>query len=158
MTGTYFQLDDFGKPTSGELLFTYSGFAMSFGGVWHLITAGHVIEEIDEYLHHKNIRIREFNLLDWVGTNARHNTLIPFDYENAAPSGVCDKDLGVDFGFLVLSNRDKRLLEANGIIAFEEKDWIKQPKDEDFLAYCLLGVPKQGDCTINHCPKSTCSR
>ena len=143
LTGTYFQLDDSGKPVSGELIFTYSAFVMSFGGVWFLTTAGHVIKEINKFTQHKNIKIREFNLLDWTGTNAKHDTLIPFDYENAAPSGIYDKEFGVDFGYMILSNHDKRLLQANGIIAFEEKDWIKQPKDEDYVAYCVLGVPKQ---------------
>ena len=143
LTGTYFQLDDSGKPTSGELLFTYSAFVMSFGGVWFLITAGHVIKEINEYIHHKNIKIREFDLLDWTGTDAKHDTLIPFDYESAAPNELWNKERGVDFGFLVLSDHYKTLLQANGIIAFEEKDWIKQPKDEDYVAYCVLGVPKQ---------------
>ncbi|MGO9107702.1 MAG: hypothetical protein ACLP9L_00585 [Thermoguttaceae bacterium] len=42
MTGTYFQLDDSGKFISDELLFAYSGFAMSFGSAWFLVTAGHV--------------------------------------------------------------------------------------------------------------------
>jgi len=143
LTGTYFQLDDSGKPTSDELLFTYSAFAMSFDGMWFLMTAGHVIKEINKYFHHKRIKIREFNLLDWTGTDAKHDTLIPFDYENAAPSGLWDKELGVDFGYLVLSDHDKRLLQANGILAFEEKDWIKQPKDEDYIAYCVLGVPQE---------------
>jgi hypothetical protein len=143
LTGTYYQCDDSGKPTSGELLFTYSAFIMSFRGIWHLITAGHVVKEINEYIHHRNIRLNEFNLLDWLGTDAKHNTLIPFDYESASPTGVHDEELGVDFGVLVPSDNDRRLLEANGIIAFEEKDWIKQPKDDEYIAYCLLGVPKQ---------------
>ena len=143
MTGTYFQLDDSGKPTSDELLFTYSGFAMSFGSAWFLVTAGHVIKEINEYIHHKNIRIKEFNLLDWTGTDAKHKTLIPFNFEGSCPYGLSDEQLGVDFGYLALSEHDKRLLQSNGIIAFEEKDWIKQPKSEDFIAHCVLGVPQE---------------
>jgi hypothetical protein len=140
----YYHVDNAGKVTAGPFLAACSGFVMSFGEVWYLITAGHVIsgkESLNELFASPNVKIVECFLVDLFGLDAKHQNTIPFDYEGSIRYGV-DKD-GVDWGFVMLNPNLRRLLETNGVVAVAETNWMLQHRVEDFFGYLLLGIPKE---------------
>jgi len=140
----YHHLDEQGKVTGKARLLACSGFVMSFGEVWYLITAGHVISgknSLDELFNSPRVRVDECFLVDFFGLEAKHRNTIPFDYRGSIRYGV-DVD-GVDWGFVMLTSNERRLLEANGIVAVAEVNWMRQDRVKDWLAYLLLGIPNE---------------
>ena len=140
----YYHLDNEGKVIDDPFLTACSGFVMSFGPMWYLITAGHVIsgkDSFDELFASPNVQITECFLVDFFGLDARHKTTIPFNYRDSIRYGV-DQD-GWDWGFVMLNPNERRLLEANGIVAVAERNWMLQHRIKDFIGFLLLGIPTE---------------
>lgn len=115
-----------------------SAFLMSIYDQWLLMTAGHNIDEVNEAKRH-GFRIESASLIDTVGSQARHQWPIPFDYDGATPVNLC-YDEKFDYGIIFIRDHFRRLLEANGIQPFNEEAWLKEPNRVD--AYVLIGMPK----------------
>src|SRR5688572_29881870 len=75
-------LDRHGKPIPGRTtLANASGFLMVYRGVWFLLTAGHVIRDMDELLKsHEDGRLTVV-LVDGLGYEAQFAQAYPFPYE-----------------------------------------------------------------------------
>src|ERR1051325_5227453 len=75
------------KPNTEEpdqlRFFSYSGFILSFNGLWCLATAGHILGDLEQHLRDGSIRVVRYMLLDDFGSNATSHDPIPFDYGRA---------------------------------------------------------------------------
>jgi hypothetical protein len=131
-----------GEPTNDLKFYCYSGTILSIKGQWNFLTAGHVLEEIESNKKQGRIIIKEAKLIDYFGNIVVNWEPIPFDYENSPKFFVFDEMKGLDFGLILLSQYYRNLLEFNGIIAVEEKNWKSQP-DEFFEKYWMIGLPKE---------------
>jgi hypothetical protein len=133
-------IDREGRDVGEESFVACSGFIMSLRGTWCLVTAGHCIENIEKPLRAKKIRLTQCRLADYFGTAPRVAEPIPFDYEAAHPLFICDVSAGLDFAMVPLRDIYRRNLEANGIRAISEENWVNQPTTYDFFS--ILGLPE----------------
>jgi hypothetical protein len=122
--GSCIALDDQGKDTGEEQFFAFSGFVLSVRGEWCLVTAGHAIKDLEDLLRNRRIRPTNCCLADYFGSNPRSFESIPFDYEGAGKLFSDDEQAGLDFALIALRPLDRWNLEANGIRAISEADWI----------------------------------
>jgi len=116
-----------------------SGFVISVRGVWFLVTAGHVIDDLEKRFVHSH-DLREMFIHDGFGTTIE----LPqsgFDWRGANKGAIFDKEAGVDFGFIVLRPMYRKLLKKAGVVALEEHMWKRPPSD--MHGYLLWGVPNQ---------------
>jgi hypothetical protein len=141
LAGSYVEIDVAGRDVGQEKFFAYSGFIMSVRGVWCLVTAGHCLENLDQPLRAKRIRLTNCVLADYFGDAPRVREPMPFDYDGAQALAVHDLAAGLDFGLLPLRPFYRMSLEANGIRAISEENWVAQEPDAcDFFA--ILGLPE----------------
>jgi hypothetical protein len=139
--GSYVALDGAGRAVGRQQFFAYSGFILSVRGVWCLVTAGHCIENLENPLRDRKIRLLHCCLADYFGTAPRVKEPIPFDYENAGRIFIHEPQAGLDFALVTLRPFYQMSLEANGIRAICEENWIHQDHSAcDFFA--LLGLPE----------------
>jgi hypothetical protein len=141
LSGWYQWVNSDGKPFGEKYFFSYSGFVISIQGVWNLVTAGHILEELEQSLKDKKIQITECSLVDIFGLNAASNIPIPFDYNHAPKFFIYNKEEGVDFGLVIIRSHYRDLLKTNGIVPIQEKDWKNIP-DELASKHIMLGLPQ----------------
>ena len=132
-----FVLDN--KPP--EHHFNYSGFLASIYGQWFMITAGHILQELDPAIETGRLVFTGRVLADFYGEGAKHFQPIPFDYASHKRVHAYDKDL-IDFALIALSYLDVEQLKANGRMPFTfegrpERAW------EDYDGFAILGFPDE---------------
>lgn len=137
--GSYFQLNKQGKPTGKPAGFNFSAFVLSVRGQWNLVTAGHILSNLESHLNAKQIVLNHSYLVDSYGPDPTTSQPTPFVFEDA-PKMYVDRD-GLDFGLIALSQYYVESLRANGVLPFGEIDWVNQPVDFD--AFYLLGLPTE---------------
>jgi hypothetical protein len=139
----YVALDDKGMPVGKEQFLAHSAFVMSFRGLWFLVTAGHALESLDRRIQESRLKVTSCCIADYFGPGAKVHLPTPFHYDQDTVEGaVYDDALGFDFGLIYLREFLQRGLEANGVLAISENDWVNL--DElDFDLYYLLGFPKE---------------
>ena len=118
----------------------FSAFVISVNNIWFLITAGHCIGKVDKCLR-AGWLIENCLLLDGFGSEAKHHDAPHFDYLKEAHTYQDDRDLGLDYGVIVLREYYVNLLRANGVVALDETAWLDKP--ESPKAYFLMGLPDE---------------
>ncbi len=116
-----------------------SGFLMDVEGQWLLVTAGHVIRQMEE-----SFKAHPPEFLTMLDDLASRHDLPhgPFDFVSAPKFFVDDDTSGVDVGFIVLTPMYKAWLSAAGCVPFTEREWLGTPEIAD--AYYLIGMPFTG--------------
>jgi hypothetical protein len=151
---------DYGADEQGRLLgvpraISVSAFVMSFDDKWVLVTAGHILEDLDTLLR-SGRRMTTSVLLDAWSLGAQSTPPIPFMLEHVtklyryAPHG------GLDFGLIGVSPMYRKLLEANGVAPFAAGDW-ESHRDAEFDVYWMLGIPTE-KCDVLTTPTSQGTR
>jgi len=131
------------QEESGQLqFFSYSGFIVSFHGLWCLATAGHILEDLEQHLRERTLRVVSYALLDDFGPEVISHDPIPFDYGRAPKYYINNKEAGLDFALIGLSSYYQGLLQANGIVAISQENWEKQ-HEVDFGKYMMIGLPQK---------------
>jgi hypothetical protein len=120
----------------------YSGTLINIGGAVCFLTAGHVLQELEEYFAGDQVEITTTVLADTFGQHSVSNHPIPFDLKGARLFYIDDREEGLDFGVIVLDPHYVRLLSKNGMVALEEKNWIHQ-FEVRFDGYAMLGFPAE---------------
>jgi hypothetical protein len=149
--GNYIELDSAGRDIGEEKFFAYSGFVIAVRGVWCLVTAAHCIENLEKLLRAGRIRLRSCVLADCFGSKPRVAEPTPVDYEGAACIRVHGESAGLDFALIPIRPLYQMGLEANGIRAISEENWINHdPASCDFFAIlglseCLVPDPTELD-------------
>ena len=129
-----------GKPEDEEEFWAFSGFVMSFKGMWFFITAGHILKAVDDRLKDKTLAITGCRFADYFGMGTTVPLPTPFDYESAVKGYIDDDSVGLDIGMIYLSPLYREGFKKNGIIAIWDQDWVHQHKVE-FTKYYMLGFP-----------------
>jgi uncharacterized protein (DUF433 family) len=138
--GSYVPLDAQGHDAEAEKFFAFSGFILSVRGVWCLVTAGHAVQELEDNLRARRIRLANCCLADYFGSKPRVAEPMPFDYADCGKIFIDDEKEGLDFALLTIRSFYQMSLEANGIRAISEANWIAQDLSACEL-FALLGLP-----------------
>ena len=124
-------------PSYQPAAFAISSFVIAVQGLWCLVTAGHILSDLERRLKNGR-RIVKSRLIDAMA-GASGTGSIPFDLENA-PRWHIDDNAGLDYGVILLRPLFVHQLLAGGIQALTAESWIDIPSDPD--ACFLLGFPK----------------
>lgn len=125
-------------PDAAWQPFEVSGFVISVHGMWFFVTAGHVLDTIEEV--RKDQEFSGWYFDDSGAYGGEHHTSIPFDFDGSQKFSLVDLADGYDYGFLYLRPYYVNLLSGNGILAADENHWNNVPEECDW--YALVGIPE----------------
>lgn len=146
--GTYCPLDATGAACGEDTYYFYSAFVCELGDSTFILTAGHSIEAFVKNVTEKRISLGEQWLLDTFGVGATSKDLIPFNLLDHKIWHAFEQDAGMDAALILLSNNERRLLEANGINPLGPNNWIV-PAGDAVAGYILLGIPEERSHTVS---------
>lgn len=153
LTIDYIGLDQNGKRVGDERLYGISGFVMSFGGEWFLVTAGHALKDIDDKIATGRMELLGAAIQDHFGPDAKSLLPTMFEYASAHKCYIDRRDLGLDVGLIHLREFFRSSLELNRIVPVTESNWLKQPCD--MSDYMLFGIPQERTGPTNSRPGPT---
>jgi hypothetical protein len=134
------RLDENGR-SDGKIHFkAFSCVPMTIKGEWFLVTAGHILRELDDATRNKLIKITSCNFVDYFARAAVVEKPTPFDFTGAFKTYLYDDSRGLDFGLIRLPDLIRWGFEANKIVPFPCEQWI-HPDRLDFENYWMLGLP-----------------
>lgn len=140
--GSYRVLDTEGNLTGVEKFYSYTGFVISTGGHWFIVTAGHVLQDLEEKSRHKQILITGRVLADYFGTDALSTAPIPFDVLDEPKVFIDDTNLGLDVGVVYLRPYYRNLLRANNVLpAPFRREAISDYSQ--FYGFSIVGFPDE---------------
>ncbi len=119
--------------------FAISAFVIAVRDMWFLITAGHILHDIQERLANGRTIMKSRLLADFTPNPATSG--IPFPLEDSLQWHI-DSD-GVDYGVIPLRPGFVRPLVADGTLALTETCWNSCPNEVD--EHFLLGFPSQAN-------------
>jgi hypothetical protein len=129
------------KPIAPPGVLFYSSTVADMFGSWWLVTAGHIIKEIETRLQTRQIEIQDFRLLDHFGMGRDRMSYPVFDYVGARKFYEYDDARGIDWGAIELDAHTVTLLKANEIKAVNRAGWTID--DESAVeGYFMLGFPE----------------
>jgi hypothetical protein len=120
----------------------YSGTLILIHSRVFLLTAGHILEDLDKVRKSADVEITNAVLADTFGLERISDIPIPFDLKSAESFHIDNEEEGLDFGVISLSRYYVNLLAKNGVVALEEKNWINQA-NVSFDGYVMLGLPEE---------------
>jgi len=120
-----------------------SGFLVEAHGGWFMVTAGHVLEDIETAKSRGQV-LEDFALCDCYGAKTTDKTYcMDFDFENAPKLPVHQQETGVDIGVICLRSYDRlRMEKAGNVEPLTENEWCVDPGREA-TGYCLVGIPAE---------------
>ena len=121
--------------------FAGCGTLINIRGHIMFLTAGHILREVERALESDQYDITAA-LADTFGSGRKSDHPIPFDLKSAQFWYVDDEELGLDFGVIFLRPYYVNLLALNGIVALEERNWVRQDNVQ-FDGYAMLGLPAE---------------
>ena len=123
-----------------ERIFSCSAFVVSVKDTWFLITAGHVLKEI-QTAKEQGQQIQGWFLDNSMSDRATDNHATYFAFDRAEKFFYFDEEEGYDYAFIELDYLTRLNLEI-GITALSEQAW-RQSLPSKFDEYFLLGVPDE---------------
>jgi hypothetical protein len=119
-----------------------SGFVVQVGDEWMISTAGHFLKYLDENVRKGTSSIISASIADFFGPDAIVHHPTPFPLSTVHTAYIDDDALGLDFGFIFLSDLFQQGIQKNGVKPIYEENWAKG-NDIKCLNYYVLGFPKQ---------------
>lgn len=124
-------------------VFCVSAFVVSVRDIWFLVTAGHILRDLEGRLQ-AGRRILHSKLIDALASPVSPPP-IPFTLGETPQSYVCVD--GFDYGLIPLRPAFVDPLRAGGVVALAEKAWADIPDAPD--GHFLLGFPSQAiECAV----------
>ncbi len=123
-----------------KVTLVFSGFLVEMLGAWCYVTAGHIIEDI-ELAKSAGSSFDIWRLGDQTASEAFGDTAIPFDYDSAEWLTMRDDSNGMDYAITMIGGLYRKLLEAKGAVALDEKSWSDHTVDAD--QWALMGIPSE---------------
>src|SRR5208337_1625624 len=120
----------------------FSGFIMEVADHWFLVTAGHILRDIEAMLSQGKRAIEQSMLIDFLGTGAKHFQPVPFPLVDAPRYYELDESSGTDYGVIYLRPLIRDNLIANGVLPVEERNWRNQ-ENVEFEHFFILGLPTE---------------
>ena len=133
------------RGSAGDARFAaYSGTLIRIRGATCLLTAGHVLRDLEAAMDDASVEIKGASLADTFGLGAVTDHPIPFDLRAARASffHVVDDAAGLDFGVVPLDPHHVGLLRRHDMVAMGEENWLHQHRVA-FDGYAMLGLPEQ---------------
>jgi hypothetical protein len=148
ITGMCIEVDASGEQVGDEQRFAYSAFVIEIYGVWCLVTAGHVLQNMEAACSHPKMKMVRCSLADYFNPVAAVKKPTPFPFQESHRLHM-DQD-GVDVGVIPLTDFYRDSLKSNGIVPIPVSSWrgYFPPKCDE---YTLLGLPEEG---ISQIPSS----
>jgi hypothetical protein len=116
-----------------------TGFIVSIRGVWHWVTAGHIIEDLETAMMNGQ-RLEQFEWHDSFGQGAKDNHTVKTIFPDLPKLGIFDS--GMDYGIVKLTPNIASHFKANAIEAMDES-YYEAVWPDTFDKYMLLGFPSQ---------------
>lgn len=118
----------------------WTAFVVEIGDRWFLATAGHCVQDMEEFLKCRNYEVLEWGLYDgWM--SAHRPNVVPFNFSDARRHSVYNKELGLDVGVIEIEPVLRRTLAAVGIEPLTATTWERVPEKCD--RYFLIGQPTE---------------
>jgi hypothetical protein len=132
------ETDGTGDAVNNPRVFCASGFVIEYEGEWLWVTAGHLLNRLDNELPKINRRMRNSQLI--AGWNSENSTVrrIAFDYGACVKWYVDDDDEGTDLGIIHLPERVRQALMRAAVAPLHTLELPKQAYDQ----YLVHGLPK----------------
>lgn len=124
-------------PGTKEQANALTCFVIELDDSWFLITAGHILNGLDQLLTHGG-RIHESQLFDGWSGRSTQAPAVPFNYAEATRFYVDDDD-GIDVGVIALPPFLRRSLVASGVQPVRQALWTNPPESPDRLV--VVGLP-----------------
>jgi hypothetical protein len=135
-------IDETGKATGDHEILSISCLVISVNNQCLLVTAGHILRDLDERLKSGRVRLVHAFVVYHIGHHETDGRLMPFDYRIAKKHVVCQRHPGLDFGAILLPYYDVLDLMKNNIIPIEMESW--RPRSlAAFESFRLLGLPTE---------------
>lgn len=136
-----------GKKSKQQSLSILSGFLANLDGKYFWVTAGHVINGINEIYNNKDIEVIEAGLRDGLCTGNYSSDLIPISTESLR-SFALDADSprftnvgGIDLGLVELPSHVLRLIGKNPGAKFIDLRSNIEPDNKAIVGFFVIGVP-----------------
>lgn len=123
--------------TQNERFVVTAGFLATYRDVWVLITAGHILEQLEHSIK-AGYKAYQFRIFDSLGPSAEHRAPLPFDYRSDKTWWENNAD-GLDFGIVVIPEL-QALLEKNQKQPIDLEADCKDVPDH-FDDYAMYGLP-----------------
>lgn len=132
------EMDRNGEAVRNPRVFCASGFVIEYMGEWLWITAGHLLNDLDNELPEMNRRIRQSQFV--AGWNSDNTTVrrIAFDYRTCVKHYVDNDDDGTDLGIIHISSDTKQSLLRAGVTPLSNLELPEQEYDQ----YLVHGLPR----------------
>lgn len=124
-----------------DRFFAASGLLIRIGDIFGILTAGHVIEYLDEAVNHPDVISLGCQLLDTFGETKLSDHGVPYDLRSSPRLHFHDDELGLDFGVLFLEDHQIRLIAKHNIVPLTYEASQNEPTDLDI--FFLLGLPAE---------------
>lgn len=130
------------KPENSFRVFCASGFLVCHQGEWYLVTAGHLLHDLDTKLPAEGRRIVRSALFAGWSPEGESVTRVTFDYAPCLTHYVDDDQEGIDVGMIYLDEQCRKDLSTVGAAPITNLDLPAQEYDQHWLH----GLPEQLQC------------
>src|SRR5580658_2214494 len=132
------EIDSSGDAANNPRVICASRFVIECEGEWLWVTAGHLLNRLDNELPKMNRRMRHSQLI--AGWNSQNSTMrrIAFDYGACVKWYVDDDDEGADLGIIHLPERVRQDLVRAAVAPLSNLELPEQAYDQ----YFLPGLPR----------------
>ena len=126
----------------------YSAAVCQIDHNWFLLTAGHILRDVESIIRHPQMRLVACGLDDTYAPGSNDKTPIQyFDLENAPrfhryrdDGIIAESTEGLDFGLVHLRKNYQDLLQANGIQPLTEQHW-NDTHVQECTTFLMVGFP-----------------
>jgi hypothetical protein len=135
-------IDETGNTTGDHHILSISCLVITVTDRCFLVTAGHILKELDERLASGRCRLVHGFIVYHLGHHETDGRLMPFDYRAAKTHVVHDQNPGLDYGIILLTYYEMLDLRKNNIIPVSMDYWRPRTIAE-FDSFRLLGLPTE---------------
>lgn len=118
-----------------------SGFVIDFLGKWYWAGAGHCLQELDERVERRELRVVGGSYIDYLGFKAKHFHGYPYTYALGDGLYLHRPQLGIDFALIPLDGLMQASFQANNVVPIGRENWVHQHRLE-YSFYRMLGIPQ----------------
>ncbi len=126
-----------GDWVDGLRRFALSGSVFEFHGRWVLATAGHCINDLNAIVRHDG-QLSVAVVDGWAGGGGQLQP-IPLHYDPDLAFAYDDNKW--DFGFIILPDNTRALLEAGRVKTVGPDHYSSEPSDDKYQVCAVLGLP-----------------
>jgi len=140
--GSYLPLNEKGEQAGVPTFYSCTRTIFEILGSWCIVTAGHVLRNLEAASKCPRVRTEFQVLADYCGVGATNDHPIPFKPLEEGWTFIVDDDLGLDFGLVFIQPFYREILKSNGILPLTSRQW-NFPPDLAFETRGIVGFPDE---------------